>query len=477
MNYSKYFFGLIVFSLIGLYAFSQYSVSTSTITFHDPDRDRNIECGVYYPSVLDSNPGSIQFPYIIFGHGFSMGIDPYSYFGDGITPGGVIVIMPKTEAGLSPSHEEFAKDLAFLGNHFFEQSLNASGHFHNSVRDDYFIMGHSMGGGSSHLASSFEGNPLAIISFAAADTDPSAVEAAASYDGKVVMFYGINDNVTPFDEHQEPIFNNSASNCKTLIGIIGGIHCYFNNYNFNCWFGEAAVGSNATITREQQQQVVLDFVSLLVQSEMYADDNAHAAYIDSLENSSRVSVLRECSQSSPEISIVDVNNDVQDIVVAYETPLNDALLMLASQILISDTDGDIHSVNLSWSSPTYNLSNPGDYPATGTFSLPSGVAQSSPPTDLSVSATITVEEPVLVVNPNKSAISIYPNPALDKLSLNSSEVVRSIELYDISGKLLMSVNPESMHIELDLSRIEGGTYIVKVYTESGIYLERIIVTN
>lgn len=477
MNFLKSLLCLVVFMFIVLFSFSQYSVSNTTITFYDADRDRNIECGVYYPSVLDSNPGSVQFPYIIFGHGFSMGIGPYSYFGDGIVPEGVIVVMPSTETGLSPSHEAFAKDLAFLGNHFFDQSLEASGHFYNSVTDDYFIMGHSMGGGSSHLASSYDVNPRAIISFAAADTDPSAVDAAAEFDGKVVMFYGINDNVTPFDEHQEPIFNNSASTCKTLIGIVGGIHCYFNNYNFNCWFGEVAVGSNAEITREEQQQVVLDFVSLLVQSELHGDSDSHTAYLDSLDNSSRVSVIRECDQSIPAISVVDVNNDVQDITVAFDTPINDAIAILAQQIIVSDTDGGQHNVNLNWTSPTYNQSTAGDYQAIGTFSLPAGVVQSDPPTDLSVNATITVDDPVQTKILSIENINIFPNPVSDKLSIKSNQIIKTIELYDITGKIVISLYPNLFDMEIDLSVIEDGTYIVKVYTELDFYFDRIIKTN
>lgn len=309
---------LIVTLIWSLGLFSQYSVSSKTITFNDPDRDRNIECGVYYPSILDSNPGSVQFPYIIFGHGFSMNINPYSFFWEGIVPEGVIVILPKTETGLSPSHENFAKDLAFLGDYFFEQSLNASGHFYNSVRDDFFIMGHSMGGGSSHLASSFSQNAKAIVTFAAAETNPSAMEAAEIYTGKVVMFYGVNDNVTPFAEHQEPIFQNSASTCKTLIGIIGGIHCYFNNYNLQCSVGEIAAGSNATISREQQQDVVLDFVKLLVKSELYNDNQANNAFVDSVNNSNRVITQRVC-----ETPTTVTLNEHYDFIKVYPNPAED----------------------------------------------------------------------------------------------------------------------------------------------------------
>jgi len=242
---------------------------------------------------------------------------------NGISPEGVIILMPDTETGI-PNHEEFAKDLAFLCSHFYDYSLNSENDFYNSVRNDYFIMGHSMGAGASHLASSYDYiNPLAVITFAAAETDPSAAEAVTEFTGKVVMFIGENDLVTPFEEHQEPIYNNSASTCKTLISIIGGVHCFFNDYSFTCDIGENNVGSDAQISREEQQQVVLDFVSLLVKSEMYNDDISNNNYLDSLENSNRINVTRDCSLSFINMYL-DKNNKQ---LIVYPNPAKEKIFI------------------------------------------------------------------------------------------------------------------------------------------------------
>jgi hypothetical protein len=278
--------------------FGQYTVSSLNTSYFDVSRNRAVSCGVYYPSVIDSVPGNTQFPYIIFGHGFSMGINSYQFLAEGIVPKGVILIMPSTETSLSPSHELFAGDMAFLGNYFYQQSLEPGTQFFGSVREDYFLMGHSMGGGAAHLASSYSQEPGAVITFAAAETTPSAISAASGYSGKIILFYGQNDNVTPLADHQQPIYENSGSSCKFLVEITGGIHCYFNDYNLACWIGETAVGSVAEITREEQQDIVLDYLTLLVESELYGIQQSWGMFMDSVNGSPRTSSLFDCTQNS-----------------------------------------------------------------------------------------------------------------------------------------------------------------------------------
>jgi hypothetical protein len=52
------------------------------------------------------------------------------------------------------------------------------------------------------------------------------------------------------------MYNALASSCKTRIGIVGGGHCYFADYNFNCCFGEGTTSPQPTISRDQQHEIV-----------------------------------------------------------------------------------------------------------------------------------------------------------------------------------------------------------------------------
>ncbi len=67
-------------------------------------------------------------------------------------------------------------------------------------------------------------------------------------------------------------------------------------------------------------------------------------------------------------------------------------------------------------------------------------------------------------------IFIYPNPTNDfvNIKLENSETVKSIELYNIEGKLVMLENKLNSAdiIKIDLSNFEEGIYFIKVYFEN-----------
>lgn len=115
--------------------------------------------------------------------------------------------------------------------------------------------------------------------------------------------------------------------------------------------------------------------------------------------------------------IVSISS-VSPISVDYETLLADAIAALPAQTSITDSDDATHLVNLSWSIADYNGTSPGDYTATGTFTLPAGVIQSDPETELKVTTTVTVLERVVSfdidanwIQDGSTSLSSYANHA------------------------------------------------------------------
>ncbi|HRD40184.1 MAG TPA: hypothetical protein PLC65_16275, partial [Bacteroidia bacterium] len=96
---------------------------------------------------------------------------------------GYIVLLPRTEGSFSPSHGDFGNDLKFLVN--AAQSLNtistpsALVTFNGKVSPKAAIGGHSMGGGSSFLASASNTSVTCLFNFAAATTNPSSIASAS----------------------------------------------------------------------------------------------------------------------------------------------------------------------------------------------------------------------------------------------------------------------------------------------------------
>lgn len=247
--------------------FAQYAVGHRTFTFNDPARTggfgsgggpgRQIQTEIYYPATTaGDNTPFIQdsFPIIVFGHGFSMVWDAYQNIWEELVPKGYIMLFPRTEGGLSPSHSDFGLDLALVVNSFRALGQNPSSPYYNRVASTAAIMGHSMGGGATFLAAQNNTNITAIATLAPANTNPPSIDAAKFVTVPTLVIAGANDCVTPPNQHQIPMYDSTASLCKTFISLTGASHCQFANSNFNCNFGESTCSPGPTITRAVQHQ-------------------------------------------------------------------------------------------------------------------------------------------------------------------------------------------------------------------------------
>src|SRR5690606_2398781 len=65
-------------------------------------------------------------------------------------------------------------------------------------------------------------------------------------------------------------------------------------------------------------------------------------------------------------------------------------------------------------------------------------------------------------------ISIYPNPASDRVTISSETKIKSIEWYDLSGRLIRISLVNDFQSIQDISSQSEGIYIMKIQTEKGI---------
>lgn len=293
-------FSFIIFAS-ALYA--QYAVGHRTFTFNDPTRTggfgsgggpgRQIQTEIYYPATsAGDNTPFIQdsFPIIVFGHGFSMAWDAYQNIWEEIVPKGYIMLFPRTEGGLSPSHSDFGLDLALIVNSFRALGQNSSSPYFNRVASTAAIMGHSMGGGATFLAAQNNTNITAIATLAPANTNPPSIDAAKFVTVPTLVIAGANDCVTPPNQHQIPMYDSTAALCKTYISFTGASHCQFANSNFNCNFGESTCSPGPTITRAVQHQRTFKY--LIPWLNKYLKGACHPqSNIDSLLNISTTSEI------------------------------------------------------------------------------------------------------------------------------------------------------------------------------------------
>jgi hypothetical protein len=90
--------------------------------------------------------------------------------------------------------------------------------------------------------------------------------------------------------------------------------------------------------------------------------------------------------------------------------------------------------------------------------------------DVEVSNDTLVEHivgDVSIKNPiDGSVISIYPNPVKDMLFIQSTELVKYAEVYDIQGKLVKTILNNAQEISVD--DLKAGTYMVRLTTDKAV---------
>jgi dienelactone hydrolase len=259
---------------------------------------------------------------LVFGHGFVMTWSAYDVVWEALVSKGYIVVFPTTESSFTPSHTNFAQDIAYLVNAMYAENTNSSSTFYNSVLEKSAVMGHSMGGGSSFLAIQYNSAIDVLVSFAPAVTNPSSTTAASSITIPSLTFSGVNDCVAPPIDHQIPMHEALNSSCKTLINITGGSHCQFASSNFNCTFGELTCTPTPTISASEQQNIT--FALLLPWLNYYLKDvcqdaNEFQALVDA---SVGISSSQNCELACTSAGFEEFE-DIQELLF-YPNPLNNS---------------------------------------------------------------------------------------------------------------------------------------------------------
>ena len=281
-----------------------FAVGERSVDFIDTGRNRTIPCEIYHPAdVAGTNvPLALGvFPVLVMGHGFVMTTQAYTNFAEDLVPRGYILLLPTTEGGFAPDHAEFGLDLAFIAQAMQLANNDGASPFFQQVAPATALMGHSMGGGASFLGADGNAGIQTLVNFAAAETNPSAIAAAANVQVPTLLFAASEDCVTPIAGHQQPMYDALNVPCRALITVTGGGHCYFAESNFNCTFGEFTCNPDLTISREDQQDVVADLAGLWLDHFLKGDAIAFGAFQDSLSTSMRITAQSSClSTSVPE---------------------------------------------------------------------------------------------------------------------------------------------------------------------------------
>ncbi len=98
------------------------------------------------------------------------------------------------------------------------------------------------------------------------------------------------------------------------------------------------------------------------------------------------------------------------------------------------------------------------------------------PIIIKVTSGVGVNNPVV----NEGDIVVYPNPATESVTINSSNsVIDAVTVTDMAGRLMVSYNNDSKDqmIKMPVSELASGTYLFQLHTSNGIITKKIVVAK
>lgn len=433
----------ILFSVAFLCVFAQ--VGHTTFTFNDPTRTggfgsgggsgRQIQTEIYYPAATTGDNVAIipgEYPVIVFGHGFVMSWDAYANIWEHYTSLGYIVAFPRTEGGILPNHGDFGMDLSLIANSIAQLNTTVSSVLYGSISPNTAIVGHSMGGGATILAGANNTTIKAVVGLAPAETNPSAIAAAALVNVPALILSGSEDGVTPPDEHHVPIYDALVSSCKSFGSITGGGHCYFANTNTNCDFGELTTIFNVTINRAQQHARTFMVLDPFLAYHLKEDCASKEEFLNVM-NTNPLGLVNQTTCDPTPIPIISQNGQTLSTAVVgdqYQWLLDGNEIVGANQQDYVVSQNGAYQVQVTFADGCSNVS--------AVFNVNSN----------------SIGEEALVV------YTISPNPSEGRYYIkNDSNKLFELTVYAAQGGKIATQKTNSL---IDLSEFEAGIYFVEL---------------
>jgi uncharacterized repeat protein (TIGR01451 family) len=73
-----------------------------------------------------------------------------------------------------------------------------------------------------------------------------------------------------------------------------------------------------------------------------------------------------------------------------------------------------------------------------------------------------------------NSVTVYPNPAKNKVTVKAAGAIKSVQLYDVQGRILHTAIEDKNQVTLDLSNQQRGVYFLTVTTQKGSSTQKII---
>jgi pimeloyl-ACP methyl ester carboxylesterase len=276
-----------------------FALGRISVAWPDPARNNQIVTAeIWYPADsagvgVPLAAGATELPVIGFGHGFQMPASAYGYLWEALVPRGYVFAAATTGGELFPNHASFAADLRFLVEELRRLDQTPGSLFNGKLSDQAALIGHSMGGGAAVLAAKDAPSIQALVTLAAADTNPSSVAAATGVIQRALTLSGSADCVVP-PSTQASLHQNLASPCRWRATLTGGNHCFFASSASLCELGQ--LFCPGSLSRASQNALTLSLLTPWLDTHLKGQGSAWANFLTNA-NQPQVNDWPGCSLS------------------------------------------------------------------------------------------------------------------------------------------------------------------------------------
>jgi hypothetical protein len=85
---------------------------------------------------------------------------------------------------------------------------------------------------------------------------------------------------------------------------------------------------------------------------------------------------------------------------------------------------------------------------------------------------VTRETLSAIENVEENHLTVFPNPAKDEILIQSDLPIQKVEIYSLTGVLLLSEN--NFNGKISVSALTKGVYMVKIYTGKNMAIGKVI---
>ena len=78
------------------------------------------------------------------------------------------------------------------------------------------------------------------------------------------------------------------------------------------------------------------------------------------------------------------------------------------------------------------------------------------------------------VEENVATLNIYPNPVVERLVIETESTIEQVAVYTLTGVMVYSEQCAMNNVQLDVTNLNSGVYFVKVVTDNGEVVKRIV---